>query len=108
MSNTIEPITLFRYFRGELDRTRVLLQYFGFKLLTPQNEPVTLLLRVRHVAGAVAKENSVLLRRIAFDLEPLNPCVGHLAPPRVCLLHSESFRRTDVRRVTGFRQLTHS
>ena len=99
----LKAAPFFSDFRGKLFGDRGLLQHLGFEFLTAECEPIALLLGIGRVARAIGNEDA-FLRRIPLDLETLNPCVGHLAAPGVCLLRRERFRRAELRRVTGFRQ----
>ena len=66
----LEPFGLFFHFRGNLQRLRTLVQYFGFKLLPEQKQAITLLLGIWRIVGSVSK-NHAALRRRQFCFEPL-------------------------------------
>src|ERR1700735_2553671 len=98
MANRLEPMALFRNLRLELHRAGTLLQHFGFEILTTQHKSITLLLRIRHVVGAVTQEDS-LLCGCKLDSESLNSRISHFASRRIVLLDGGCLGRANLGRV---------
>src|ERR1700722_6330453 len=98
MAKPVEPMALFRTLCLELHRAGTLLQHFGFEILTTQHKSITLLLRIRHVVGAVTQEDLLLCGR-KLNFESLNSRISHFASSSIGFLDGGCLGRADLGRV---------